>query len=160
VTALVVARFAAAGLILAGAAGLAAAVRLPLGASVGDGRAQATEEQPMLVVEVPDSLVARVVGGHPFRPDRRAAPNRYEPSPTGGDEVAAPPPVRPALRVAGLLWGNVPRVVLEGVPGREGGVILAVGDTAGGLRVRRLESGRAVIAGYDTTWVLTPRGLW
>jgi hypothetical protein len=51
-------------------------------------------------------------------------------------------------------------VVLEGVPGREGAVILAAGDTAGGLQVRRLEPGRAVIAGYDTTWVLTPRGLW
>lgn len=159
-TALVVSRFAAAGLILAGAAGLAAAVRFPLDASVGDGRALATDEQPVLAVEVPDSLVARVVGGHPFRPDRRPAPNRYEPSPMGGEAIAPPPPLRPALRVAGLLWGSVPRVVLEGVPGREGAVILAAGDTAGGLRVRRLEPERAVIAGYDTTWVLTPRGLW
>jgi hypothetical protein len=160
VTALVVARFAAAGLVLAGAAGLAAAVRFPLGATAGDGRDRATEERPVLSVEVPDSLVARVVGGHPFRPDRRAAPNGYEPSPTDWEEVVAPPPLRPALRVAGLLWGSVPRMVLEGVPGREGAVILAEGDTAGGLRVRRLEPGRAVIAGYDTTWVLTPRGLW
>jgi hypothetical protein len=160
VTAAVVARFAAVSLVLTGAAGLAAAVRLPLGASVGDGLALATEERPMITVEVPDSIVARVVGSHPFRPDRRAAPNRYEPSPMGGDAAAAPTPLRPALRLAGLLWGSVPRVVLEGVPGREGGVILAAGDTAGGLRVRRLGPGRAVIAGYDTTWVLTPRGLW
>jgi hypothetical protein len=160
VTALIVARFAAAGLVLAGAAGLVAAVRFPLGASAGDGRVRAAEERPSIAVEVPDSLIPRVVGGHPFRPDRRAAPNRYEPSPMGGEVLAATPPIRPALRVAGLLWGSVPRVVLEGVPGREGAVILAAGDTAGGLRVRRLDPGRAVIAGYDTTWVLTPRGLW
>ena len=159
-TALVAARLAAAALVLAGAAGVAAAVRLPLGAAVGGGRARATEERPVLAVEVPDSLVARVVGGHPFRPDRRSAPNRYEPSPMGREAITSPPPLRPALRLAGLLWGSVPRVVLEGVPGREGAVILAAGDTAGGLRVRRLEPGRAVIAGHDTTWVLTPRGLW
>lgn len=159
-TPLVPARFAAAGLVLAGLAALVTAVRTPIGGSAGAARVREAGERPLLTKEVPDTLVGRVVGGHPFRPDRRAAPRRYEPSPTGGEPAAASPSLRPSLRLAGLLWGSVPRVVLEGVPGREGAVVLTAGDTAGGLRVRRLEPGRAVIAGHDTTWVLTPRGLW
>lgn len=157
---LAIAWMVAVALLLGGVAALGAASRVrvvprePAPVPLPDGTA------PVAIAGPPDSLVARVVGAHPFRPDRRPPARAYEPAQPGGSSVAGEAPPRPALRLAGLLWGSVPRVIVEGVPGREGAVLLSRGDTAGGLLVRRIEPGRAVIRGYDTTWVLTPRGLW
>ena len=47
---------------------------------------------------------------------------------------------------------------IEGVPGREGAAVLGVRDTAGGIRVRRIERESVTLAGHDTVWNLRIRG--
>ena len=96
----------------------------------------------------------------PFRPDHQPTTARYDPYAPAVPVSAAPPPTaRPAVALAGIA-GPPWYAVIEGVPGREGGVLLAVGDSAGGVRLLRINSDTATVAGFDTTWVLTPRRPW
>jgi hypothetical protein len=140
---------------------LAVAVTVPIGASVPAGSAA-----DLLLATPPaqgpgDSLLAAGRDAHPFRPDRRAAARPYDPvAPVVPAEPMAPHPPKPALRLAGLLWSGRPVAILEGVPGRESSVAFATGDTAGGLWVRRIESTKVRVEGYDTVWVLAPKGTW
>lgn len=146
---------------LAGAAALGAALEVPIGASA----AAASAADLVLATPAPqgpsDSLLAAGRDAHPFRPDRHAAAQPYNPATlaTPGEPIAPAAP-KPSLRLAGLLWSARPIAILEGVPNREGGVALAPGDTAGGLRVRRIERALVRMEGYDTVWVLTPTGTW
>ncbi len=103
-----------------------------------------------------DSLVREVRGRGPFRPDGRPSARVYDPARSVDQSVEYAPP-KPALVLSGVLDGRTPTAILEGVPGRDGSVILGVGDTAGGLRVRQIREGRVTIIGMDTTWVLTLR---
>lgn len=75
--------------------------------------------------------------------------------------VTPPHPPRPALGLRGVV-GVEPglRAVVDGVPGAEGGVLLAAGDTIRGLRVRRVTADTVVIQGADTVWRLTMRRTW
>ena len=73
-------------------------------------------------------------------------------------EVAPVP--RPVLILAGFALGDRPVAVLEGIPGNEGPVVLAEGDTAGGVRVRRIRETGVLVAGYDTVWTLLLKEPW
>ena len=48
----------------------------------------------------------------------------------------------------------------EGLPGVVGSRLLQVGDTIGGLRVRRIGMAEVVLAGLDTMWTLKMRRPW
>ena len=71
-----------------------------------------------------------------------------------------PPPPKPALSLSGILWGKEPAAILEGIPGREGQVVLRQGHGDGVLRVTRIDTASVVITGLDTTWVLRVRQPW
>ena len=73
---------------------------------------------------------------------------------------APPKPPKPALVLSGILWGGAPAATLEGIPGIEGARLVMKGDTVGGLRIRRINRGDVVVAGFDTTWVLTIKESW
>ena len=103
-----------------------------------------------------DPLAGAAEKTAPFRPDGRPSRVAYDPARTVVPDYAPPKPV---LVVSGLVDGAVPLVVLEGVPGRDGPVLLGVGDTLAGLKIRRIKGGSVTITGMDTTWVLTVRGL-
>jgi hypothetical protein len=107
----------------------------------------------------PDSLAIAVVSHDPFRASRRPAEVAYDPlraaSPAPSD--AAP---KPALVLAGIVWGTVPEAVLEGIPGIEGSRLVRVRDLVAGLRVKRIERDRVVITGMDTVWTLRVREPW
>jgi hypothetical protein len=92
----------------------------------------------------------------PFRPDGRPSRVVYDPA---GTTVPVDPVPKPRLVVTGLVEGTAPLVLLEGVPGRESPVLLGVGDTLAGLKIRRIREGKVTITGMDTTWVLAIRGL-
>lgn len=52
------------------------------------------------------------------------------------------------------------RIILSGIPGRDGNVVLQAGDSLDGYRVRRITMSSAVIAGRDTAWTLRLGNAW
>jgi hypothetical protein len=112
-------------------------------------------ESPKALAAAAELLVAR----DPFRLERRPAAVAYNP----GVENSAPPPPRPArptLVVTGIIGGPPWEAVLEGIPGRQGSVLVRRGDTLAGLRVRAVGKDSVRIVGMDTTWILTIRRTW
>jgi hypothetical protein len=98
----------------------------------------------------------------PFRWERRPSDvrfNPWEPATTPISSLPAPPP-RPALGLVGIVGGPSWIALVEGIPGREGGVVLRVGETTGGIRLDAVHGDTARLSGFDTTWVLTPRQAW
>lgn len=120
------------------------------GSGEGAGVESSVTPQPL------DPLVSAAQKVAPFRPDGRPSRVAYDPARTVVAEYAPP---KPALVVSGIVDGATPLVVLEGIPGRDGPVLLGVGDTLAGLKIRRIRGGSVTITGLDTTWVLTIRGL-
>jgi len=96
----------------------------------------------------------------PFRIDRKPAGVPYNP----WEPVAVTPPVakppKPALALAGLLGGPPWNALIEGVPGRESGLLIQLGDSANGVRFVALRGDTVLLAGFDTTWSLTARRPW
>lgn len=112
-----------------------------------------------------------VAAGNPFRLDRAPAPIGFaRPGGPGGPgfgpgmmpdfpSYAPPSPPRPPLSVSGIV-GPPWRAVIEGIPGREGGVVVQRGDELGELRIRDVTATTVVVAAPDTTWRLTLRRPW
>jgi hypothetical protein len=97
----------------------------------------------------------------PFRLDRTPTNARYNPyAPIAPQPAARPAAVRPPLALAGIVGGPPWNALIEGIPGRENGVLLAVGDSTNGVRLVRIAGDTATVAGFDTVWVLTPRQPW
>jgi hypothetical protein len=115
---------------------------------------------PATVPALGDSFVHAVVAHDPFRLGRRPGPIVYDPLQL--TQPAAPPPPRPVLVLSGIVWdgGASPTALVEGLPGADASRAVRAGETVGGLRVKRIERDRVVIAGLDTTWVLTVREPW
>jgi hypothetical protein len=112
-------------------------------------------EQPQVLLAASEILVAR----DPFRLERRPSGAPYSPT----LETAPPPPPRaprPALAITGIVGGPPWEALLEGVPGRQGSVLVRLGDTLGGLRIRSVTKDSVTITGMDTTWVLAVRRAW
>lgn len=99
---------------------------------------------------------------NPFRWDRRPTGvlfNPWEPVAPPITNLPATPP-KPSLSLSGVVGGPPWAALIEGIPGREGGVLLNVGQEAGGVQLRELVGNVATLTGFDTTWVLTPRQAW
>jgi hypothetical protein len=97
----------------------------------------------------------------PFRLERRPTSVRYDPwAPLVPAGPAAPAPSRPALALVGLLGGPPWHALVEGIPGREGGVLMQLGEEVNGIRFRALRGDTVLVSGLDTTWTLTPRRAW
>jgi hypothetical protein len=112
-------------------------------------------ESPKALAAAAELLVAR----DPFRLERRPAAVAYDPA----KENAPPPPPRPprpTLVVTGIIGGPPWEALLEGIPGREGSVLVRRGDTLAGLRVRAVGRDSVRIVGMDTAWMLTVRRAW
>jgi hypothetical protein len=109
-------------------------------------------------VAAPESIdaAARVVAAtDPFRLDRHPASVAYRPDLEG---VAPPPkPPKPQLVLEGVVGGAA---LIDGAPGHPATAIVHVGDTLGGLRIRRVGRDTVIVLGADTTWRLTVRRAW
>lgn len=105
-----------------------------------------------------DSLLHGAIELAPFRLTRQPA----TPYQLGRPDLQpdAPQPPKPVLSLSGILLGARPAAVIDGIPGHDGSVLLQVGDTIAGLRLRRVEKDRVVITGMDTTWTLKVREIW
>lgn len=114
-----------------------------------------TRERPEVLVAAAEVLVAR----DPFRLERRPSAVAYTPA----LESAPPPPPRPprpTLAVTGIVGGPPWEALIEGMPGRQGSVLVRRGDTLSGLRVRSVTRDTVRITGMDTTWALGVRRAW
>jgi hypothetical protein len=95
------------------------------------------------------------VANDPFRLSRRPATVAYAPALEG----LAPPPVvrqpRPNFVLRGIVGGPPWSAIVDGVPGREGSVLLRRGDSVAAFVVRVVGRESVIIKGADTTWQLT-----
>jgi hypothetical protein len=98
----------------------------------------------------------------PFRFDHEQTAVRFNPAGMVNQAGAIPPPApaRPALRLVGIIGGPPWTALVEGVPGREGGVLIRLGEETGGLRLALMRGDTAVLTGFDTTWVLRAGPTW
>lgn len=119
----------------------------------------------------------RVIASDPFRLLRHASPVAFAiaaPEQVPGAMPMMRPP-KPVLVLRGVVGGPPWEAVLDGVPGRERGVVVRAGDVLAGpatpgaapgatagavpggaaLRVRQVNATGVVITGMDTTWRLT-----
>ncbi|MGH7701479.1 MAG: hypothetical protein ACREMO_00145 [Gemmatimonadales bacterium] len=101
----------------------------------------------------------RVVARDPFRMRRVPSPVAYDPIRI---EAGPPPPSppKPALSLSGIVAGEEPSAIIEGLPGTDGPRVLRPGERVAGIVVRRIEADRVVLEGFDTTWTLKVKEPW
>jgi hypothetical protein len=150
-------------LALFGVLGLLLVVRLAAGPLVRVNLPPALNEVPLarageVAKKIAAESVAAIAAGDPFRIGHRPVLPAYDPLRLA--EQLAPPPPRPALVLVGLMEGFDPSAIIEGLPGVEGARVVRVGDVIGRLAIKKVASGRVVITGMDTTWVLQVREPW
>lgn len=126
-------------------------VSLPVPPEVRRGPTRRVEPVPT------DSLAALLVARDPFRLSRQPAAVTYDPLRLV-QQTALPP--KPPLVLVGLVAGNEPAAIIEGLPGVDGARVVRAGEIVGSLKVRRIEYDRVVVAGMDTVWTLMLRRPW
>jgi hypothetical protein len=125
------------------------------GAPVSESLAGTARDVGAAPPESIDVAAARVAETDPFRIERKPAAVAYRPDLEG---VAPPPkPPKPQLVLEGLVGGAA---LIDGAPGHPATAIVHVGDTLGGLRIRRIDRDTVIVSGSDTTWRLTLRHAW
>ena len=117
--------------------------------------------EPRVDPKLAGSQLEEAAGMAPFRASRRAPAVAYTPGRAAATlGAAAPPSPKPVLSVAGLVAGIAPAAIVEGLPGRDGPVVMRVGQREGGIRVARIEPTGVTLVGLDTVWVLHVRSPW
>ena len=104
----------------------------------------------------PDSLesaVGDIADGNLFRSDRESADERAAPMPVpmGMPPVASS---KPRLVLKGILGGPPWDAIIEGIPGRDGAVVVRAGQSVAGVAVRSVRRDTVFARGFDTTWAL------
>jgi hypothetical protein len=115
-------------------------------------------------IQLPDDSLAAaaalVVQSDPFRVSHQPATQNFG---AASDALMPAPPraARPPLLLQGVV-GHPGRweAVVAGIPGREGGIVVRVGDTLAGLRIRRIDHDTVIVVAADTIWRLTVKGAW
>jgi hypothetical protein len=121
----------------------------------------ATAVVPEIRVDKTRKETARaIVAGNPFRIDRIPAPVAFMPN-TGALKPVATAVVvpRPVLLLRGIV-GPPWQALLEGVPGKQGAIVVRPGDRFGELRIERIRHDTVVVRGADTTWRLAVARVW
>jgi hypothetical protein len=101
-----------------------------------------------------------ITSSDPFRLERRPSSVAYGAQPEEAPATPLPKPPKPKLALAGIVGGPPWVALLDGVPGRNGSVVVHAEDTLAGLRVRAVGSRSITITGLDTTWKLTLKRPW
>jgi hypothetical protein len=96
----------------------------------------------------------------PFRSDRKPADLRFNPWEPVQPVIQGPRPAKPALVLVGIVGGPPWTALIEGIPQRETGILLRVGEEIGSIRLEDVRADTARLSGFDTSWVLTQRRPW
>jgi hypothetical protein len=122
---------------------------------------------PGMAQHVPASVLSAAAGAaverNPFRLERRPAAAAFgsQPEPEFGIEYhPEPEPERPVLVLRGIVGGPPWEALLEGIPDRQGSLLVRSGDVVGELRVRSIGRDTVVVQDADTTWRLTLKTEW
>src|SRR5438093_9971315 len=98
------------------------------------------------------TAAARIRARDAFRLDRKPADVVYNPwEPTAPVSRPAPQRSLPRLGLAGLV-GPPWNALIEGVPGRESGLLLKVGEEVNGITFVAVRGDTVLLSGLDTTW--------
>lgn len=112
----------------------------------------------MFDAESLEAAALKVIESDPFRLDRRPPSVAFGAQPAQVEvQPAAEPPPRPTLALTGIIGGPPWQAIVEGVPGRDGAVLVRGGDVLGNLRIRTIGPDGVVVEGLDTVWTLTLR---
>jgi hypothetical protein len=102
-----------------------------------------------------------LVEANPFRFDRGPASVRYQAELEGSSGPPSPAtPPKPTLVLRGIVGGPPWEAMVDGIPGRQGSVLIRQGDTLGQLDVRAISRDTVTIRGADTTWKLAMKRSW
>jgi hypothetical protein len=105
----------------------------------------------------------------PFRADRQPPPRRYDPAAIVREEearvraaaAAALDARRPQWTLTGVLLGDPPSAVFDGLPGPDGPVaVLGVGDEVDGFRIESISDSGVVVSLEGHTWTFTVTNPW
>lgn len=96
-----------------------------------------------------------VIGTDLFRLERHPTQVAFGTPPVAGPSTV--PPQHPQLAFGGIIGGPPWRAILSGVPNHDGSLVIAPGDTFGGLRVRAIRHDTVIVQGRDTMWTFTVR---
>lgn len=107
-----------------------------------------------------ESAVEEIADRNLFRPERASAERHEGAQPTMPMAMAQPPSAKPRLVLRGVLGGPPWDAIVEGIPGREGSVVLRAGQSLGGITMRAVRRDTAYARGFDTTWTLTLARTW
>lgn len=148
---------------LAGIVGTAADMR-PTRSRTSSGAVVLPPAPALPAHAAPESLAAvvrRVIDHDPFRVERRPAAVAYRPDlETAAPTQPVPRQPRPALALAGTVGGPPWSALVEGVPGRDGAVLVRAGDVLGLLTVRTVKRDTVIVQARDTTWRLSLKKPW
>jgi hypothetical protein len=103
-----------------------------------------------------------VIASDPFRITREPSPLPFRPF---GDRVAQsqpvpPSPPKPMLLLRGIVGGPPWEALIEGLPGKNGTVVVRSGEKLGDLVIRTIKKDTVVVQGMDTTWRLVMVRTW
>ena len=115
--------------------------------------------QTRVTVLPSDSLGLSIIEHDLFRLSRSPAEVAFSLVPPEPVYVEPPPP-KPQLVLSGIVWGEEPSALVEGLPGVEGVRLMRVGDSSGAIKLKRVTRTDATLVGMDTTWVLQVRKPW
>lgn len=94
-----------------------------------------------------------------FRPERAMA-DEQQAAPVAMGMPMPPAVNRPRLVLRGVLGGPPWDAVIDGIPGREGAVVIRAGQSVAGVTVRTIRRDTVHARGFDTTWTLTLGRSW
>lgn len=105
-----------------------------------------------------DNAATYIVAHDPFRLERKPALVAYSVTQPG----AALPPVvqQPAIQIAlhGTIGGPPWRAIISGVPGHDGTIVVAPGDTLGGVTIKNVTRDGVTVRVRDSSWTVNLSG--
>jgi hypothetical protein len=106
-----------------------------------------------------EAAVGAIAAHNLFRAERASA-EEGESSASSGPTGMTVPSNKPHLVLKGVLGGPPWDAIVEGIPGREGAVVIRVGESVAGVTVRAVRHDTAYVRGFDTTWALPLARTW
>jgi hypothetical protein len=108
-----------------------------------------------------ESAVEDIADNNLFRPERTSAEEPAQAPVAMQMGMPMPSPsTKPRLVLRGMIGGPAWEAIIEGIPGRDGSVVLRTGQSVGGITLRSVRKDTAYARGFDTSWALPLARSW